>query len=193
MKRPPEVRVSKILAGQEADKTNLLLQTLAEAISANVDSNDVVRKALQSLGEGNENEEPARPSERSRERRESEQTEKPSASTSGDRVRTAKADRAPKSTENEEAPSDKRGSSREASRVRKELCLSMRHRPTEETVHVDFSPTNRNKRSERQVVIRNDDEVHDLMMTPVMRQPARRSDHRQRRRNQTMMKKTREK
>lgn len=126
MKRPPEVRVSKILAGQEADKTNLLLQALAEAINAGVDSNDVVRKTLQSLGESNENEEPARPSERSRERRDPDQADKPSTSTSGDRVRTSKADRTPKPTDNEEAASDKRGSSRDASRVKTELSLVFR-------------------------------------------------------------------
>ncbi|CAF1623978.1 unnamed protein product [Didymodactylos carnosus] len=36
LNEPPVVRVSKILSGHEADKTNLLLQALAKAVTARV-------------------------------------------------------------------------------------------------------------------------------------------------------------
>lgn len=106
VKRPPDVRVSKILAGQEADKTNLLLQALAEAINLDVDSNEVVRKTLQNLGEGNENEEPAAPT-RSRDNKEQERSER----------HRSKEERSSKSHEREESASEKKSSSRDASRV----------------------------------------------------------------------------
>ncbi|CAF1268034.1 unnamed protein product [Didymodactylos carnosus] len=48
---PPVVRVSKILSGHEADKTNLLLQALARAVTARVDNEDVVKRALHSMEE----------------------------------------------------------------------------------------------------------------------------------------------
>lgn len=49
VKRKPDVHVSKILGGLEADRTNILLQTLAEAITSGVDSDEVVRKTLEKL------------------------------------------------------------------------------------------------------------------------------------------------
>ncbi|CAF0731034.1 unnamed protein product [Rotaria sordida] len=101
VKRPPDVRVSKILAGQEADKTNLLLQALAEAIHSHVDNNEVVRKTLQSLGETNENEEPP---PRSRDRKDHEQSEK----------HRSKEERSSKSHEREESTSEKKTSSRDS-------------------------------------------------------------------------------
>ncbi|CAF4380825.1 unnamed protein product, partial [Rotaria sp. Silwood2] len=55
----PNVCVSIIVADLQADKTNLLLQALAEAINSNVDNNEVVRKTLQSLGDTNENQKPS--------------------------------------------------------------------------------------------------------------------------------------
>jgi TRAF3-interacting protein 1 len=103
VKRPPDVRVSKILAGQEADKTNLLLQALAEAINLDVDTNEVVRKTLQTLGDTNENEE----APRSREPKEQERSEK----------HRSKEERSSKSREREEPIPEKKTSSREASRV----------------------------------------------------------------------------
>ncbi|CAF1007188.1 unnamed protein product [Rotaria magnacalcarata] len=105
VKRPPDVRVSKILAGQEADKTNLLLQALAEAINANVDNGDVVRKTLQSLGGTNENEEPSR----SRDRKDQEQPEK----------HRSKEERSNKSIEREESTSEKKTSSKDSTSEKK--------------------------------------------------------------------------
>ena len=105
VKRPPEVRVSKILAGQEADKTNLLLQALAEAINSGVDSADVVRKTLQNVGDNNENEEPTT---RSRDQKDQERSERHRSSKSHERERER---------EREEQPPEKKTSSREASRV----------------------------------------------------------------------------
>ncbi|CAF0727287.1 unnamed protein product [Adineta steineri] len=99
VKRAPDVRVSKILAGQEADKTNLLLQALAEAINANVDNREVVRKTLQSLGESNENEEPAR-------NQDQEQSDK----------RSSKGERSSKSRDREEPTPEKKSSSRDHSK-----------------------------------------------------------------------------
>jgi TRAF3-interacting protein 1 len=116
VKRPPDVRVSKILAGQEADKTNLLLQALAEAIDSNVDNNEVIRKTLQSVGETNENEEPAR----SQDQKEQERSER----------HRSKEERSSKSREREHErereepppppppPSEKKSSSRDGSRVK---------------------------------------------------------------------------
>lgn len=111
VKRPPDVRVSKILAGQEADKTNLMLQALAEAIRANVDNADVVRKTLQALaGEGNEADEAAaRPSERSRERRDRDQAE---SGAGADAQRSSKG----ASNDREESNNNRR-TSRDGSRV----------------------------------------------------------------------------
>ncbi len=110
VKRPPDVRVSKILAGQEADKTNLLLQALAEAINSNVDNNEVVRKTLQNVGETNENEEPPA---RSQEPKDQERSER----------HRSKEERSSKSREREQEreeppPPEKKSSSRDASRVK---------------------------------------------------------------------------
>ena len=102
------MRVSKILAGQEADKTNLLLQALAEAIRADVDNNEVVRKTLQNLGETNDNEESHRPSEHSRERKDADKHDKHSA----------RSERSAKSHDREESASEKKASSRDTSGVR---------------------------------------------------------------------------
>ena len=113
MRRPPDVRVSKILAGQEADKTNLLLQALAEAIRANVDNNEVVRKTLQNLGETNDNEDSHRPSEHSRERKDPEKQDKHSA----------RSERSAKSNDHDESAPEKKASSRETSRVRHQLSV----------------------------------------------------------------------
>ncbi|UJR33764.1 hypothetical protein I4U23_021191 [Adineta vaga] len=87
VKREPEVRVSKILAGQEAEKTNLLLQALAEAIKSNVDNREVVRKTLQSLGETNENEEPAPSRDRENSEKRRSKEERSSKSQERDRDR----------------------------------------------------------------------------------------------------------
>ncbi|CAF0747519.1 unnamed protein product [Adineta ricciae] len=86
VKRAPEVRVSKILAGQEADKTNLLLQALAEAINSKVNNREVVRKTLQTLGESNENEEPPAAS-RDQKQSETRRTKEERSSHSRDRDR----------------------------------------------------------------------------------------------------------
>ena len=102
------MRVSKILAGQEADKTNLLLQALAEAIRADVDNNEVVRKTLQNLGETNDNEESHRPSEHSRERKDADKHDKHSA----------RSERSAKSHDREESATEKKASSRDTSGVR---------------------------------------------------------------------------
>ncbi len=109
VKRPPDVRVSKILAGQEADKTNLLLQALAEAINSDVDNNEVVRKTLQGVGETNENEEPPR----NQDQKEPERSER----------HRSKEERSSKSREREQEreeppPPEKKSSSRDASRVK---------------------------------------------------------------------------
>ena len=117
MKRSPDVRVSKILAGQEADKTNLLLQALAEAISGNANSQEVVRKTLQSLGEGADNDDGNRNAERSRERKEQEKPENPTSSTSTDRLRSSRGDRKGTSNDRDESGGDRRTTSKEASRV----------------------------------------------------------------------------
>ncbi len=125
VKRPPEVRVSKILAGQEADKTNLLLQALAEAINLDVDNNEVVRKTLQSLGETNENEEPSRSrdhkdSERSERHRSKEDRSSKSherEEPTSERKSSSKEDRSSKSHEREEPTSERKSSSKDASKV----------------------------------------------------------------------------
>lgn len=108
VKRPPDVRVSKILAGQEADKTNLLLQALAEAITLDVDNNDVVRKTLQNVGDTNENEEPAPPPTRSRDQKDQERSER----------HRSKEERSSKSHEREEPAPERKSSSRDASKVK---------------------------------------------------------------------------
>ena len=113
VRRPPDVRVSKILAGQEADKTNLLLQALAEAIRANVDNNEVVRKTLQNLGETNDNEDSHRPSEHSRERKDPEKHDKHSA----------RSERSAKSNDCEDSAPEKKASSKETSKVRHPLLV----------------------------------------------------------------------
>jgi TRAF3-interacting protein 1 len=109
VKRPPDVRVSKILAGQEADKTNLLLQALAEAINLDVDNNEVVRKTLQSVGESNENEEPAaNQDQKGQERSERHRSKEERSSKSRER-----------DPEREEPPPpEKKSSSRDASKVK---------------------------------------------------------------------------
>ncbi|CAF0735145.1 unnamed protein product [Rotaria sp. Silwood1] len=113
VKRPPDVRVSKILAGQEADKTNLLLQALAEAINSNVDNNEVVRKTLQSLGETNENEDPPR----SRDRKDQEQSER----------HRSKEERSSKSHEREGSASEKKTSSRDSTKDQSDADGSSSH------------------------------------------------------------------
>ncbi len=145
VKRPPDVRVSKILAGQEADKTNILLQTLAEAINLDVDNNEVVRKTLQSLGgETNENEEPSR----SRERKDAESSER----------RRSKDERPSKSHEREEPAPERKSTAKEATRVKfiltnvLKFCLSSK----------------RIKLMEIQVVIQNDGEVLARLMIVLM-------------------------
>lgn len=109
VRRPPDVRVSKILAGQEAEKTNLMLQALAEAINANVDNKEIVRKTLKTLGDsnGNENEEPAV------DRKEAERAER----------RRAKEERANASREREreEPAPEPRSRSKDHSRVSRAL------------------------------------------------------------------------
>lgn len=117
VKRPPEVRVSKILAGQEADKTNLLLQALAEAINSGVDSNDVVRKTMKTVGDGNENEEAGRTHEqKDEERAERHRSREERSSKSRERDRD-------REREHDEPPPEKKPSSREASRVNKKKNL----------------------------------------------------------------------
>jgi TRAF3-interacting protein 1 len=110
VKRPPDVRVSKILAGQEADKTNLLLQALAEAINLDVDSKEVVRKTLQSLGETNDNEEPP---PRSRDNKDQEKSER----------HRSKEERSSKSHEREEPPPERKSSSRDTSKVKIKISI----------------------------------------------------------------------
>ena len=111
VKRPPDVRVSKILAGQEADKTNLLLQALAEAINLDVDNNEVVRKTLQSIGETNENEEPARnQDQKEQERSERHRSKEERSSKSREREHEREREEPP--------PPEKKSSSRDASRVK---------------------------------------------------------------------------
>ena len=104
VRRPPEVRVSKILAGQEADKTNLLLQALAEAINLDVNNNDIVRKTLQSLGDTQENEEPSR----SRDEKDQEQSER----------RRTKEERSSKSHQREELTTEKKAGLKDSSKVK---------------------------------------------------------------------------
>ncbi|CAF3504554.1 unnamed protein product [Rotaria socialis] len=129
VKRPPDVRVSKILAGQEADKTNLLLQALAEAINANVDNGDVVRKTLQSLGGTNENEEPSR----SRDRNDQEQPEK----------HRSKEERSNNSIEREESTSKKKTSSKDSTKDQNDADGSSHtkrrrtSRPSDDTANED--------------------------------------------------------
>lgn len=113
VKRPPDVRVSKILAGQEADKTNLLLQALAEAINSGVDNNDVVRKTLKNVGDGNENDESGRhQDQKDEERAERHRSKEERSSKSRERDRDRERER-----EHDEPPPEKKSSSREGSRV----------------------------------------------------------------------------
>lgn len=79
------------------------MQALAEAINANVDNGDVVRKTLQNLSGGNENEEPSR----SRERKDQEPPER----------QRSKEERPSKSKERDEPAPEKKTSSRDAARV----------------------------------------------------------------------------
>lgn len=112
VKRPPDVRVSKILAGQEADKTNLLLQALAEAINSGVDNNEVVRKTLKTLGDGNDNEDAGRHHEqKDQERAERHRSKEERSSKSRERDRD-------RDREQDEPPPEKKSSSRDASRVK---------------------------------------------------------------------------
>jgi TRAF3-interacting protein 1 len=142
VKRPPDVRVSKILAGQEADKTNLLLQALAEAINLDVNNNEVVRKTLQTLGETNENEEA--PRSRDRDHKDQER--------SSERHRS-KEERSSKSHEPEEQTSEKRSSSRDASRVKKIKILILINKillfEKEQGDTADGSSHSRRRRSSR--------------------------------------------
>jgi hypothetical protein len=153
VKRPPDVRVSKILAGQEADKTNLLLQALAEAINSNVDSNEVVRKTLQNLGETNENEEPSR----SREHKDPEPSERRRSKDE----RSSKSHEREREREREEPPAEKKPSSKETSRVIFIL--------TNQDKFFVFFLLKRIKAMETQVVIQNDDEVLEQLMILLMK------------------------
>uniref|UniRef100_A0A0X3PRX2 TRAF3-interacting protein 1 n=2 Tax=Schistocephalus solidus TaxID=70667 RepID=A0A0X3PRX2_SCHSO len=52
--RVPPIRISSIIAGKEADKTNLLLQLLAEAVNRGINNAECVAKVLSNIPESTE-------------------------------------------------------------------------------------------------------------------------------------------